>query len=449
MILLLVALLGGPAVAAPADRLLAGEGLDVGQSIVSPGGAYRLIVQNDGNVVLYGPAGARWASRTGTAGTVLRMQADGNLVAYAPGPRAVWDSGTAGTGATRLVAQDDGNLVLYRADATAVWATGADVTDTLPAGATLLPGAALVAAGGGYRLPVQGDGNVVLYGPYGATWASGTGTAGTWLTMQTDGNLVAYAPGPRAVWSSGTAGSGAARALLQADGNLVLYRAGGTPVWASGTGALPLRLRGQDVTVLPTTRAVVALTFDAGANAAGLGSILATLAARGVPATFFLTGQWAVANPAGVQAVVAGGHRVGNHSMTHPDLTTLPDAAVREQVLDAQRVIRAAGADPAPLFRFPFGARTDHTVAVVNGAGQVPVRWTVDTLGWKGTSGGVTRDQVVDRVVGALRPGEIVLMHVGSNPDDGTTLDADALPVVLDRLQAAGYGFVTLEALLR
>jgi peptidoglycan/xylan/chitin deacetylase (PgdA/CDA1 family) len=55
---------------------------------------------------------------------------------------------------------------------------------------------------------------------------------------------------------------------------------------------------------------------------------------------------------------------------------------------------------------------------------------------------------VADRAVGAVRPGEIVLMHVGANPDDGTTLDADALPGVIDRLRAAGYGFVTLDAML-
>ena len=80
--------------------------------------------------------------------------------------------------------------------------------------------------------------------------------------------------------------------------------------------------------------------------------------------------------------------------------------------------------------------------------GYVAVRWTVDTLGWKGTSGGMTAQQVSDRAVDALRPGAIVLMHVGSNPDDGTTLDADALPGMIDRMRGAGYSFVTLDSLL-
>jgi hypothetical protein len=38
-------------------------------------------------------------------------------------------------------------------------------------------------------------------------------------------------------------------------------------------------------------------------------------------------------------------------------------------------------------------------------------------------------------------------MHIGSNPDDATTLDADALPGVIDRIRTAGYEFVTLDAL--
>jgi peptidoglycan/xylan/chitin deacetylase (PgdA/CDA1 family) len=212
--------------------------------------------------------------------------------------------------------------------------------------------------------------------------------------------------------------------------------------------SLPAALLGEDLTAVPTSRRVVALTFDAGANSAGLPSILATLAEQDVRATFFLTGRWAQADPPAVAAIRAGGHRIGNHSMTHPHLTGLPDEVVRTELRDAERAISAAGADPRPLFRFPFGDRDARTIGVVNGAGYVAVRWTVDTLGWRGTSGGITARQVADRVEGGLRPGEIVLMHIGSNPDDGSTLDADALPDVIERVRAAGYDFVILDALL-
>ncbi|MDP9981242.1 peptidoglycan/xylan/chitin deacetylase (PgdA/CDA1 family) [Pseudarthrobacter oxydans] len=210
----------------------------------------------------------------------------------------------------------------------------------------------------------------------------------------------------------------------------------------------PAALAGRDLEVIPDAGTVVALTFDAGANSAGLPGILQTLAATRVRGTFFLTGNWAAANPAGVAAIVAGGHRLGNHSMTHPGFTGLPDAAVGDQLSGAEQAIRAGGGDPRPLFRFPFGERDARTIAAVNAYGYLPVRWTVDTLGWKGSSGGITAQIVADRVLAGLRPGEIVLMHIGSNPNDGTTLDADALPGMIERIRAAGYGFTTLDALL-
>ncbi len=210
----------------------------------------------------------------------------------------------------------------------------------------------------------------------------------------------------------------------------------------------PGALAGRDLETIPGAGAAVALTFDAGANSAGLPSILQSLAAARVRGTFFLTGSWAAANPGGVAAIVAGGHRVGNHSMTHPAFTGLSDAGIADQLRSAEQAIRAAGADPRPLFRFPFGDRDARTIAAANNLGYLPVRWSVDTLGWKGTSGGVTAQLVADRVLAGLQPGEIVLMHIGSNPDDGTTLDADALPQVISRIRQAGYDFTTLDALL-
>jgi peptidoglycan/xylan/chitin deacetylase (PgdA/CDA1 family) len=207
-------------------------------------------------------------------------------------------------------------------------------------------------------------------------------------------------------------------------------------------------LRGQDVTRLQTDRKVVALTFDAGANAAGLSSILRTLSDQRVRATFFLTGNFAQADPGHVQAILAAGHRVGNHSMTHPYLSRLPDNEIAGELTRAEQALMHTGADPRPLFRFPYGDRDARTIAAVNAQGYAAVRWTVDTLGWQGTAGGGNAQRVVDRTVQALQPGEIVLMHIGSHPEDGSTLDADALPGVITAVRARGYEFVTLDALL-
>jgi len=220
------------------------------------------------------------------------------------------------------------------------------------------------------------------------------------------------------------------------------------PLPTASAAAVPPGLGGQNWTAIPANAKVVALTFDAGANADGVSSILGTLAKYHATATFMLTGNFVRDYPAQSQAIAAAGYRIGDHSVSHPYFTKLTDAQMRDQVLSAQNQITSVtGADPWPWFRFPYGDYNAHAISVVNGTGFVPVGWTVDTLGWKGTSGGITAQTVLNRVLGSLRPGEIVLMHCGSNPDDHSTLDAAALPAVIQALQARGYSFVTLDAL--
>lgn len=212
--------------------------------------------------------------------------------------------------------------------------------------------------------------------------------------------------------------------------------------------SLPVTLLGRVVSRIPTNQRVVALTFDAGANGAGAPAILATLRSTNVPATFFLTGNFVTAYPSLARQLAAAG-RVGDHSVNHPHLPALTEAQIRTQVTAAQRaIVTVTGAQPSPLFRFPYGDSDARTIRIVNGLGFIAVGWTVDTLGWKGSSAGITADSIVSRVLASRTPGEIVLMHVGSNPDDNSTLDADALPRVIAGLRAAGYSFVTLDALL-
>lgn len=127
-------------VAAPAGQsVLNSSGnnqLTKGQSLVSPDGRFKLIVQNDNNVVVYGPSGATWSTSTnGQNVASLRMQSDGNLVVYNTSEAAVWVccfGNTAGNGkmyyhggATsppyKLTMQNDGNLVIYDRDNRVPW----------------------------------------------------------------------------------------------------------------------------------------------------------------------------------------------------------------------------------------------------------------------------------------------------------------------------------------
>ncbi len=196
---------------------------------------------------------------------------------------------------------------------------------------------------------------------------------------------------------------------------------------------------------LPTSRHVVALTFDAGGDDAGAPKILAALARAGVTATFFMTGRWAQLYPQWA-ARIAERYPVGNHTFDHQDLLTLPLPGVSTELRRAGAAIKeATGRPPVPLFRFPYGSSNATTLALANRLGYTAVGWTVDTLGWEGTSLGQSIGSVTSRALAHLQPGEIILMHVGANPDDHSTLDANALPGIIDAIRSRGYRFVTLN----
>ncbi|MEQ3551763.1 hypothetical protein WIS52_14915 [Pseudonocardia nematodicida] len=111
---------------------------------------------------------------------------------------------------------------------------GGPETNNLQQNEQLNPGQRLV-TGNNIALVMQSDGNLVEYAPGNrAVWASGTNRAGSVLKMQSDGNLVIIAPGNVPVWATGTGGNPGAGLELQTDGNAVVYAQGHVAKWANG-----------------------------------------------------------------------------------------------------------------------------------------------------------------------------------------------------------------------
>ena len=216
-----------------------------------------------------------------------------------------------------------------------------------------------------------------------------------------------------------------------------------------GTGAAGAAPQYFELDRIPTQHKIVALTFDGGGDTAtGTPLILSTLRRRHVTATFFVSGRWITLHRR-LAREIGRRYWVGNHTYSHRDLLGLSDATLRAEVRrGAYWIRRVTHRDPRPLFRFPYGARDAHAVAVVNGLGYTSVRWSVDTWGWMGTSEGQSVATVLRRVRQGLRPGAIVLMHVGA-ARDGSLLDARALPRVITALERRGYRFVTLGGRVR
>lgn len=106
------------------NSLNSNQALSAGQFITSSNGNYRLVIQDDGNAVVYSINRAIWSSDTaGKPANNLVMQGDGNLVLYDAQSKPYWYSSTAGKGTSHLVMQDDGNLVVYNGNGQATWSS--------------------------------------------------------------------------------------------------------------------------------------------------------------------------------------------------------------------------------------------------------------------------------------------------------------------------------------
>ncbi|WP_230947917.1 protease pro-enzyme activation domain-containing protein [Burkholderia territorii] len=223
-----------------------GTTLKPAQVVYSASQSHRLVMQNDGNLVLYNAASgaALWNSGTsGNAGAYAVFQTDGNFVVYSTSGKALWFSSTSsGSHGQALVVQDDGNMVIYASSvpvfATATSTAGMTNSSSGPAvwsgGVTLGSGQSLASGNGANVLVMQGDGNLVLLRQGVPRWNSATyNHPGAYAAMQTDGNLVVYSPAGVPLWYSGTNGNPGAATYIQDDGNLVIYAQ--APRWNTNT----------------------------------------------------------------------------------------------------------------------------------------------------------------------------------------------------------------------
>jgi peptidoglycan-N-acetylglucosamine deacetylase len=128
-------------------------------------------------------------------------------------------------------------------------------------------------------------------------------------------------------------------------------------------------------------RKQVWLTFDDGPHPVRTAKVLDVLSSHGITACFFLIGKNAEQFPALVARIEREGHRVGNHTYAHPQLTTLTAAKVREQLLRTERILGTHLKSPK-LFRPPFGAHNATVDSVVAGLGYRTILWNVDTVDW-------------------------------------------------------------------
>lgn len=200
-------------------------------------------------------------------------------------------------------------------------------------------------------------------------------------------------------------------------------------------------LGGETVAPAPAPARLVALTFDDGPYPVTTPLLVQTLRELGVPATFFLIGRDAEQFPALVRAIAAGGNEIADHTLTHPDLDRLGDAAVRAELDAGAAALERIVADPAErrLFRPPHGRYTLDTVRTAQAAGFDTVLWNDDPGDWRA----VGQEQLEAHLLRHATAPEVVLLH------SGRVATIALLPDLVARYRAAGYTFLTAGALLR
>ncbi|MDB5043587.1 MAG: Cda1, partial [Candidatus Eremiobacteraeota bacterium] len=159
------------------------------------------------------------------------------------------------------------------------------------------------------------------------------------------------------------------------------------------------------------------------------------------PATFFLIGRDAEQFPELERAIAAAGGEIADHTLSHPNLDELGEAAVTAELHGGATTLQAIAPDPAErtLFRPPHGRYTLATIEAAQAAGYATILWNDDPGDWRS----VPPATLLTHVLGHATAPEVLLLHSGK---PGTIA---MLPELVARYRQAGYSFVTVGSLLQ
>lgn len=181
---------------------------------------------------------------------------------------------------------------------------------------------------------------------------------------------------------------------------------------------------------------VLALTFDDGPHPKHTPRLLDILRQYGVKATFFVVGRNVEKYPDLAQRIVSEGHQIGNHTMTHPNLTKLRRKKFDSEIKETSTIIEAYTGKKPTCIRPPYGSLDMKVEAILkNLYGLNIILWSVDPEDWKKPGA----SEIARRLIGGAKPGAILLAH------DIHEQTIDAMPEVLSNLLQQGYKFGTID----
>jgi peptidoglycan/xylan/chitin deacetylase (PgdA/CDA1 family) len=195
-----------------------------------------------------------------------------------------------------------------------------------------------------------------------------------------------------------------------------------------------------------TSERVVALTFDDGPNEPWTSRLLDVLARRDVPATFFQVGQCALRYPDVTRRVLAEGHVLGNHSLSHAFRRYLTQPRQDEEVRRGQEALHEVSGVVPLLYRPPWLCHFPWVLDGVARSGSSVVSGTfaapLEVLQ-------PAAQRLAAEAVRRARPGAVLILHDGREARGGDrSQTVAAVGLLVDRLRSRGYRFTTVDRLL-
>lgn len=186
----------------------------------------------------------------------------------------------------------------------------------------------------------------------------------------------------------------------------------------------------------------VYLTFDTGGPMGESDKLLQILKDNDVKVTFFLVGYNVKAYPDFAKKVVEEGHTIGNHTMSHKDLTEISEEAALKEIDDFAALIKETTGKPvAQVFRFPYGKYSMRLLDLVSEKGYTSVFWSTAMRDWEPRAGGA--EESYNDIMNGLHEGNIILMHQGSEEN------IEALDRIIKDVKKEGYTFAGLDELMQ
>jgi peptidoglycan/xylan/chitin deacetylase (PgdA/CDA1 family) len=202
---------------------------------------------------------------------------------------------------------------------------------------------------------------------------------------------------------------------------------------------------GQTFTGLPPRSRQLALTYDDGPNDPHTLRLLEVLARHGVHATFFLIGRYVQQRPDLARELIQAGHVVGNHTFTHPLLTFMGEAEIKQELTQCQSALQDAIGQPSNLFRPPFGGRRPAVLRAARQLGLGPIMWNVTGYDWNAPPAAAIESKVEKQI----RGGDIILLHDGGHKQMGADRSQTVIATdhLIARYKTEARQFVTIPAM--